>query len=83
MRSAQLTLDVDGKTQKDWNVSDMADAFDQWYNFTHKGHKFTLRKRIDSDGDETGELELLIDGKLYRDYPYLDKDFGKCYTLLQ
>ena len=27
MRSAQLTLDVAGKPEKDWNVSDLLDAF--------------------------------------------------------
>ena len=45
LRSAQLTLDVDGKPEKDWNVPNLVKAFPVWFNFTHKGHKFSLRKR--------------------------------------
>ena len=77
MRSAQVCLDVAGKPEKNWSVNDLADAFEVQYNFTHKGHKFAIRKRIDSEGNETEELELLIDNILYKDHPYIDKDFGK------
>ena len=78
MRSGQVTVDVAGKPEKDWNVSNLIDAFESWFNFMHKDHKLTLRRRVDEDGNQTEELELLIDGKSYYDYPYLSKDFGKC-----
>lgn len=51
MRSGQVTVDVAGKPEKDWNVSNLIDAFEQWFNFMHKGHKLTLRRRVDEDGN--------------------------------
>ena len=55
----------------------MLEAFENWYNFNHDGHKFSLRKEFDEEGDETGKLELAIDGESYTKHPFMNIDFGK------
>ena len=79
LRSGLVTLDVCGKPQKSWQVQKFEEAFDVPHNFTHDDHKFTLKKQVDEDGTETENLELDIDGQLFMKYPFVDKDFGKCF----
>ena len=43
----------------------------------HVDHKFTLRMKVDADGDETDALELDIDGVAFMKHPYVDINFGK------
>ena len=45
------------------------------YNFTHGGHKFTLRKRVDNEGNETENLDLDIDGLEFSQHPFVSSDF--------
>ena len=77
MRSGFVTLDVCGKPKKSWQVKSLAEAFSVPFNFQHEGHKFTVRKEVDSEGDETERLELLIDGVVFNKHPYIDINFGK------
>ena len=72
-----ISLDVDGKPWKNWNAKSFAEAFHVPYNFTHDGHKFTVRVNDDKEGEELDKLELEIDGILFEKHPYLDKDFRK------
>ena len=75
-----VTLDVDGKPNKSWHAKSLAEAFNVPFNFTHDGHKFTLRMNDDKEGEEVEKLELEIDGILFEKHPYVDKDFGKTCT---
>ena len=36
---------------------------------------------VDKDGEEVDKLELEIDGILFQNHPYVDKDFGKSNAL--
>ena len=51
LRSGLVTLDVNGKPEKSWYAMSFAEAFAIPFNFTHDGHKFTLRMKVDKDGD--------------------------------
>ena len=75
MRSGLVVLDVCGKPEKSWNVKSFTDAVEHPYNFTHDGHKFTLRKRLDDEGEESENLELDIDGVPFKKHPFISKDF--------
>ena len=75
MRSGLATLDVCGKPNKSWQAKKLIDVFDVPFNFTHDGHKFTIRKQIDEDGEETESLQLDIDGIEFSKHPYITKDF--------
>ena len=77
MRSGFVTLDVCGKPQKSWQVQSFTDAFSIPYNFVHEGHKFSLRKKIDEEDEETENLDLDIDGVPYFKNPFVSSDFGK------
>ena len=63
MRSGLVTLDVCGKPQKSWQVSNFTDAFSMPFNFTYEGYKFTLRLKLDEDGEETENPDLDIEGQ--------------------
>ena len=65
MRSGFLSVDLKGKPQMSMQVKSLLEGFENWYNFSHDGHKFTLKKEVDTEGDETGKLELLIDAISY------------------
>ena len=60
-----------------WTAKSFAEAFATQYNFTHDGHKFSFRMKVDEDGNQTEEVELEIDGLLFDDHPFFDKDFSK------
>ena len=78
MRSRLVSLDVAGKPKNSWSdIQSFAEAFSTWYNFTHEGHKLSIRMRTDEDGEQTEIPDLDIDGVSYNDYPFMDKDFGK------
>ena len=77
LRSGLVSLDVDGKPWKSWHAKTFTEAFSVPYNFTHDGHKFTVRINDDKEGDEVYKIELEIDGILFENHPYVDKDFGK------
>ena len=53
------------------------EAFELAYNFMVDNHKFTLRKHINEEGDETEKLVLDIDGIPFTKHPYVSSDFGK------
>ena len=53
----------------------MAEVFQVAYNFTHDGHKFTLRKKLNEEGEETETLELEIDGLPFSRHPFVSEDF--------
>ena len=42
-----------------------AEAFKLPHNFTHDGHKFTLKMNDDKGDEEVDKLELEIDGILF------------------
>ena len=77
MRSGQVYLEVDGKFKMSWNAKSFAEALAIPYNFTHEGLKFTLRMKVDKDGNVTDEVELEIEGIIFEKHPFVDKDFGK------
>ena len=77
LRSGMVSLDVDGKPKKSWHAKSFAEAFKVPYNFTHDGHKFTVKMNDEKEGEEVEQIELEIDGILFEKHPYLDKDFGK------
>ena len=77
LRSGMVTLDVDGKPKKSWHAKSFAEAFKIPYNFIHDGHKFTVKMNYDKEGEEVDQIELEIDGILFKNHPYVDKDFGK------
>ena len=79
LRSGSVTLDICGKPKESWQAKSFAEAFSVPYNFTHEDHKFTLKMKEDDENDEE-ILELEIDGVLFKDHPYVDKDFGKSYS---
>ena len=68
-------LDICGKPEKSWSVKSFADVVELPYNFTHEGHKFTLRKSLDDEGEESENIELVIDGIPYKKHPYISQDF--------
>ena len=76
-RSGLVSHDVAGKPMKSWQVGSLAEAFSVNYTFYLEGVKFTLRMGVDSDGNQTDEVELDIDGIYYKKHPYLNIDFGK------
>ena len=75
MRSGEVTLEVCGKRKKSWQVKRFADVFLVPFNLMHDGHKFTLRKRVDDEGNETENLELDIDGLEFSLHPFVSSDF--------
>ena len=80
-RCGQVSLDVCGKPKKSWEAKSLTEAFVIPYNFSHEGHKFTIKIHVDEDGNETEKLDLEIDGILYTKHPFLSSDFGKCHVL--
>ena len=77
VRSGVVYLEINGKPKMNWHAKSFAEAFDIPYNFTHEDHKFTLRMKVDEDGDQTEEVELEIDALVFDKHPYVDKNFGK------
>ena len=75
LRSGQVTLDVCGKPKKGWQAKSLAEVFSVPFNFVHEGHKFTIRKQIDEDGEETEKLELDIDGLPFQKHQFISDDF--------
>ena len=75
MRGGHVTLDVCGKPKISWQETRFAQVFKVPYNFTHDGHKFTLRKHVDNEGNETENLELDIDGLEFSQHPFVSSDF--------
>ena len=75
MRSQLASVDVGGKPLKSWTVKDLMDAFEHDFNFTHEGHKFTLRRKLDEEGEETDSLDLDIDGLVFQMHPFVSSDF--------
>ena len=61
-----VTLDVNGKPWKSWHAKSFAEAFSIPYNFTYNDHKFTLKMKVDEEGNQTDELDLEIDGLLFK-----------------
>ena len=61
LRSGFVTLEVRGKLVKNWQVKSFYEAFAAAYNFTVDNHKFTLRKHVNDEGEETDLLVLDID----------------------
>ena len=51
IRSGQVTLDVCGKPKMSWSAKKFSEIFEVPYNFTHDGHKFTLRMGVDDEGN--------------------------------
>ena len=78
LRSSTVSLDVNGKPQKSWKAKSFTEAFSIPYNFDQDGHKFTVKIKVDEDGNQTEEVVLEIDGIVFNKHPYIDKDFGKC-----
>ena len=52
LRNREISLDVDGKPWKSWNAKSLAEALHVPFNFTHEGHKFTVRMNDDKEGEE-------------------------------
>lgn len=77
LRSGYVTVEVRGKLEKSWQVKSFYEAFTLPYNFIVDDHKFTLRKHVDNDGDETETLVLDIDGIPFTKHPYVSDDFSK------
>ena len=77
MRSGLATLDFADKPIKTWQVKNFVDAFQVPYNWTAEGFKFTLRRGVDAEGNETDTLELDIEGVYFKKHPFLNIDFGK------
>ena len=75
LRSGQVTLDVCGKPEKSWQAESLAEVLNVPYNFVHEGHKFTVRKQIDEEGEETEKLELEIDGLPFSKHQFISDDF--------
>ena len=75
MRSGTVTIDVRGKPEKSWQVKNLLDAFEHAYNFVYEDHKFTVRKQVDDEGEETDTLVLEIDGILFTKHPFVSPDF--------
>ena len=80
LRSGTVSLDVNGKPKKNWQAKTFAEAFAIPYNFNHNGHKFSVKMQVDEDGNQTEEIELEIDGLLFNEHIYVDKDFGKYFA---
>ena len=67
---------MDGKPKMTWRAKGLAEAFSVPYNFTHDGHKFTLKLNINEADKEMGNpLSLDIDGKEFSRHPFLPSDF--------
>ena len=49
LRNGLVTLDVDGKPKESWHAKSFAEAFNLPFNFTHDGHKFTLKIKDDEE----------------------------------
>ena len=62
MRSGMVTLDFAGKPMKSWQVNSPSEALLVPYNFIALGYKFTVRRGVDSEGNQINTLELDIDG---------------------
>ena len=77
MRSGYVIVEVRGKLQKSWQVKSFYEAFALPYNFVVDDHKFTLRKHVNEDGEETDTLILDIDAIPFTKHPYVDSDFSK------
>ena len=76
MRSGNLAVDIAGKPHKSFQIQNFKDAFTVPYNFEHEGFKFTLKKKVDDDGEEDQEnLELEIQGIPFHKHPFMSKDF--------
>ena len=76
-RSGFVTVDVRGKPEKSWQVKNLLDAFKHAFNFVVEGHKFTIRREVDEEGEETDTLVLEIDGILFTKHPFMSSDFSK------
>ena len=61
-------------------MKSLIDAFEHAFNFVFEGHKFTVRRKFDEEGEETDSLELEIDGILFTNHPFISSDFGKNIT---
>ena len=77
MRSGFATLDFADKPLKTWQVKNFVDAFQVPYNFTAEGYKFTLRRGVDPEDNETDTLELDMQGLNFKKHPFLNINFGK------
>ena len=45
------------------------------FNFTFEGYKFTLRLKLDKEGEETEDIELAVEGQSYFKHPFVSEDF--------
>ena len=76
MRSGHASLDVCGKPKQGWQVKSLAEIFEVAFNFTHEGHKFTLRKQVDDEGEDTDMPELEIDGTVFSKHQFISEEFS-------
>ena len=77
MRAAQATVDVNGKAYKSFHAKNLEDCLEVPYNFELKGHKVTLKKQTDEDGEELDGLDVLIDGVEFYKHPFISKERRK------
>ena len=61
IRSGFATIEVRGKPERSWQVKNLLDAFKDAFNFVFEGHKFTICRQVDEEGEYTDVIVLIID----------------------
>ena len=46
-------------------------------------HKFTIRRYVDDEGEETDTIILIIDDVPFLKHPLVSSDFGKCISFVR
>ena len=82
MRSGFATVEARGKIERSWQVKNLIDAFKDAFNFVLEDHKFTIRRHVDEEGEETDIIVLIIDDVPFLKHPLVSSDFGKCLFLI-